>query len=250
MFDRYYHYPASARSASSYDDPAAGDTFADVMATLSPSAWWRLGESSGASAVDEMATQNGVYDGTITYSVAGITTDGDTAIGLDGAGSVEIADNAAWDFGTSDFTCMIGLDLGAWRSADRSQLICRGDGAGIGFYWRLDTTTNRVAIRVGYEEVFSTGIPTLAGTGWHLLGLRCDRSGNAYLNIDGVDEAAVDISGAAAESIERSDALYLGKRVSSGFDDDFLYDATIDEAAVWNGTLLTEADFATLYGAL
>lgn len=50
----------------------------------SPTAYWRLGESSGTAAADEQAAHAGTYVNTPTLGVAGAVDDGNTAITLNG----------------------------------------------------------------------------------------------------------------------------------------------------------------------
>lgn len=60
-------------------------TYASEVAADSPVLWWRLGESSGTTAVDASGNgRDGTYAGSPTLGVSGLITDGNTAVDLDG----------------------------------------------------------------------------------------------------------------------------------------------------------------------
>ena len=59
--------------------------YADVVNSLNPVAYWRLGESSGTVAVDETGNYNGTYVGSPTLGVDGLLLgDTNTAVSFDG----------------------------------------------------------------------------------------------------------------------------------------------------------------------
>jgi concanavalin A-like lectin/glucanase superfamily protein len=59
---------------------------APIVRWDNPVAFWRLGEASGSTAVDNVGGHDGTYNGTLTYGVAGaLAGDPDTAIEFDGA---------------------------------------------------------------------------------------------------------------------------------------------------------------------
>ena len=66
-------------------------TYADAVNALGPHGYWRLGESSGTTAINEVGSptgENGVYQNSPTLGVAGIPGGGgDTAADFDGASS-------------------------------------------------------------------------------------------------------------------------------------------------------------------
>jgi hypothetical protein len=69
-----------------------------------PVGYWRLGETSGSTAVDVKGAANGTYEGGAALGVPGRTDDGDTAAGFDGVDdAVGLPD--AFDFaGNAPFT--------------------------------------------------------------------------------------------------------------------------------------------------
>ena len=67
---------------------AAEEGYKDTVLADSPVYYWRLGESSGTTAVDYQGNQDATYSGSgITYSKNGIAgvTDGDTGVETDGS---------------------------------------------------------------------------------------------------------------------------------------------------------------------
>lgn len=65
------------------------DSYRDTIVAQKPLAYWRLGESSGTTAVDEMGNFDGTYEGSPTLGAAGaIDGDSDTAVTFDGSDDV------------------------------------------------------------------------------------------------------------------------------------------------------------------
>ncbi len=73
-----------------------GQTYAQVIGSMSPVAYWRLGETSGTSAADSAGSTTGTYAGGFTLGVAGLLT-GDTnrAVQLNGTTGQVTVPNAA-----------------------------------------------------------------------------------------------------------------------------------------------------------
>ena len=66
--------------------PAISPPYETVVLADNPVAYWRLGESVGPTAVDEIGPFNGTYIGSPTLGVAGLLTgDADTAVDFDGS---------------------------------------------------------------------------------------------------------------------------------------------------------------------
>lgn len=88
-----YGYDGSGRLSWVWDRSATASAptgYATRVAAGSPAAYWRLGESSGASAADASGNGNtGTYTGTVTLGASGaITGDSNTAVSVAGAGYV------------------------------------------------------------------------------------------------------------------------------------------------------------------
>jgi glucose/arabinose dehydrogenase len=82
-------------------------TYRSTIVADAPVAYWRLGETSGTNANDEVGSNDGTYVGTPTLGVAGaIASDADTAIRLNGTTqNIAVADSAPFRFaGTAPFS--------------------------------------------------------------------------------------------------------------------------------------------------
>ena len=93
LFDYYHAIPA----------PSAVLTYAQTLIAMAPTAYWRLGESSGNAADSSGNGYTLTAGGSPTYSAAGWANGGDTAITFD----VDwfTASDAAWmDIGTGDWS--------------------------------------------------------------------------------------------------------------------------------------------------
>lgn len=55
--------------------PLKPQTYADLVLSLKPVAYWRLNETSGTTIVDTMGVQNGTYVGPIEFGVEAIVSD-------------------------------------------------------------------------------------------------------------------------------------------------------------------------------
>jgi len=72
-------------------------SYVDTINADNPIAWWRLGETSGTTAVDEKGLADGTYTGTYTLGVSGAISDGNKAFSMEGAGYMVAPDRAGWD---------------------------------------------------------------------------------------------------------------------------------------------------------
>lgn len=239
--DPYYYFRAPVRS-----------TWTEVVTSLSPTAWWRLGEASGTVAVDEIGAVNGTYTNSPTLGVAGMTPDGDTAVTFSSASTqyVSVPDNAIWDLGTADFSFVVGFSCSSWP-ATRQYLLLRGNGAGTGdwgFYPYEGTTDDFRLVIVNTQYTFNDTLASYAGSGFHLLGVSVDRTANATLYIDGVSYDTVDIS------VQSTTSLSSGTRVfgiaANAHDVANSLNGTVDEVILFGGTLLTAEQHADLAAAL
>jgi hypothetical protein len=131
--------PAAANAPFSLADRGPATVYQDLLNGLVPLSWWRLGESTGTTAVDEMLNRDGTYVGSPTLSVAGpMTTDPDTAITLNG--SSQWVDVGAYQLaGQTSFT-IAGWGKTSYSGASQviyAERTAAGTGAWVLFY--LDT---------------------------------------------------------------------------------------------------------------
>jgi Concanavalin A-like lectin/glucanases superfamily len=87
-------------------DPAPPLTYPECVLADHPSAYWRLGERSGLTAVDVVGGKNGTISGGVTLGQAGALWDGSTAMAFDGStGQIGVSQTApCFAIGTGPFT--------------------------------------------------------------------------------------------------------------------------------------------------
>jgi len=212
-----------------------------VTVSTAPTGYWRLGELSGTSAVDVMGTQNGQYIGSPTLGVDGATADGDKAVTLNGTSQyVSMADNVAWDVGTSDFSMSLIATITAWPDGTTGHgfLIGRGNAYGAGDYGILldwGETGRIFLVLAGTAYNFNHGL-TLLGTGPHHILITVDRDAVATLYIDGVARGGTqNVSAQSAVNIASSRTFQVG----STHEPWAYLTGTVDEAIFWKGTALS-----------
>ena len=113
----------------------ASDQYSSVVLAKGPVGYWRLGEASGPTAADASGNSyDGTYLGNPTLGQAGaIVNDPDTAVGLNGPGSmdyVEIADTDSHPFSKTSDTA---LTVEAWMRPD--SLTFKGQTSDIYIHW-------------------------------------------------------------------------------------------------------------------
>lgn len=226
-----------------------GDTYAETLIAMAPTAYWRLGESSGNAADSSGNGYTLTAGGTPTYSVSGWPGDGDTAITFDADWFT--ASDAAWmDVGTADFTiawCM--KHAAGWPTAH--ERILGHDGQGNTGQWTVYLRASvddyvRLNLDATADYNFVTSANLLDDGNWHHCVLSVDRSGNGVLYVDGNAEDTVDVSASSSLDLTNTRALWLGARSAVPSEP---YVGSLDEVAFWNGTALSSTEVATLYAA-
>src|SRR5262245_25009712 len=89
-------------------------------------AYWRLGETSGTTAVDVVGGKNGTISGGVTLNQGGALVDGDRALGFDGSTSyIDMGDVNALEFPNGAFT----LELWTKYTSDANSRVLIGKSA-------------------------------------------------------------------------------------------------------------------------
>lgn len=123
-------------------------TYFDNVIADSPIAYWRLGEASGTTAVEEISSRNGTYLSLPTLGVNGlISSDLDTAVSFNGINNqVSIADDNIFSFtnGANDLPFTIEAWVKPTSLADVNPIFAKAlDGT--------VTTVNEYAINIGTD---------------------------------------------------------------------------------------------------
>jgi hypothetical protein len=196
---------------------------ARVMADA-PIAYWRLGETSGTTAVDEKTTVNGTYAGGYSLGIAGpLVNDTNKAVDLNGtSGRVDVPDVPALRLSSK-------VSIEAWVKPDTltgSRWIVN---RGTLYYLYIDAGSTYFGVRApGGTYPYAITTTVTAGPWQHLVGTY--DGANVILYRNGVNVAQT----AAAGTIDAAaHALTLGSFSSAAN----FFDGSIDEVAIYGSAL-------------
>mgnify|MGYP007071586315 CR=1 FL=1 len=224
---------------------SGGKSYYDAVMALEPVGCWALAESTGTTAEDFSATGvDGAYVNTPTLDVAGpLTNDPATGVTFAAASTehVTIADNAAWDFGTGDYSIACWIKR-ADSPTSAEYVLSRPTGTTDGFDMAFPASS-RLRSRLGALNVYSAyGISNGA---WRHVVVSMDRDGNGQYYIDGVASGSpVNISGEAARDLTSADIIYVA--VSDGTN--YPLDGSMCQLALFDKALSSD-EVAALYSA-
>ncbi|MGB7343264.1 MAG: LamG-like jellyroll fold domain-containing protein, partial [Pirellulaceae bacterium] len=211
------------------DDPAG--TATNLAADPDTVGFWRFGESSGTTAVDESGSNNGTYNN-VTLGATGVTG-GNTAADFNGT-------NSYVDLGNLDVAGS-GITMAAWINVDNfgggdGRIFGKSDGVfSPDHTWMLSTydegADNYLRFRLsagGYTETLIANTATSMATGqWYHVAATYDAATGdmaLYLNGEQVDFARHTVGGAVDQDPSRN--VWIGGNPSGG---NYL-DGRIDEA--------------------
>lgn len=238
--------------------------YADCLSDFGPSAWWRLGEASGAvTALDATGGGlDGTYNGLATGSlgIAGaIASDPDTALDLSGHSDwVEFGDIR--DLGSGNISISLWLKTSeTWGYVLGKSDPRTTDGRfGVGLSGARTTTANPAGVAFFLDagtppDTFYESTSTVADGAWHNVVFTFDRLGDATTYVDGVADGSWTTAGYAGVSFDTDSALVFGLlqaeyATTSDTDDGHPYNGALDEVAFFD-RVLTADDVALLYGA-
>lgn len=196
-----------------------------------PRAYWRLGESSGATAADETGTAAGTYSGGTQLGAPGaLLSDTNTSVRLDGVNDIVTMGDPAdgsLDFGTSDFS--VEAWLRTTVNGERAVVSKRSSGA----YWQFTVTDDaghvgeiRANVSDGAVSRQVYGPPLRVDDGnWHHVVVTFDRDSGITVYVDGVSRST---AGATTGSVSNTAALMIGKASSYGY-----FQGDLDEVAAY-----------------
>ncbi len=221
---------AGAESPRS-DSVVVDSSYRALVMAASPRAYWRVGESSGTTAVDEVGASNGTYAGGYTLGAGGaLANDSNTAVDLNGASGRISAPSVP----ALDLTSQVSIE--AWVNPDSLSGTRWIVNKGTVYYLYISNGTTYFGIHQGgYMFLTTTAVTT--GAWQHLVGTY---DGSALvLYRDGVVVAQAPVTGAISST---PTAVFIGAASAAGS----FFDGRIDEVAVY-GTALTPAQALAHY---
>jgi len=224
---------AVGRAAPTYP---AGSYPAAVVAD-GATAYWRLNDSSGTTAVDVIGGNNGTISGGVTLGQAGALADGDKAMSFDGTTSfIAVPDTAILNFAGS-FT------LEAWIktvSTGRVPIVGKESSVtGFGYQLEFGTSPGLLAMHTGVAWVYTPPVNLNDGLWHHVVGLWNGTVVKIY--VDGIEKASSAPAGGV--NLSNTVALEIGRFYGS------IYAAgSLDDVAIYP-TALTPTQIAAHYAA-
>ena len=201
-----------------------------------PTAYWRLGETSGTTAADQQASSPGTYKGSYTLGQAGaLSGDTDKSINVGpGTGYVTVPDSAKVDFGDGPFT----IEFWAKRAGTGSgYVINKGNGSYGVFFSGSDK-------KIHFEKVNAQVTAQESGTtdqAWHYWAIvQGGGSTNAIIYKDGVN---VTVLNNTSTFVDTTGPLEIGRETGST-----PFSGGLDEFALYNKAL-TAAQVSAHYAA-
>src|SRR5262245_6189456 len=222
--------------AAHYSARYGAGTYPERVAADGASAYWRLGETAGTTAVDSIAGNNGTISGGVTLNQAGALTDGNGAMAFDGV-SGRIAGTTALSL-PNDWT--LELWFRSTGAAGRQYPLFENDWQNQGMFTGIDSDSKirffaTVGGPVSTARVVNDGV-------WHYLIVRYQRaSPSLQILIDGV----LDGQGTPTLSATFGTNPKIEIGFVSGVD---AYFGVIDDVAIYP-TALTPTQIAAHYAA-
>jgi Concanavalin A-like lectin/glucanases superfamily len=239
-------FPPMIINPYSFSAPTGASYYDEVIAD-NPDGYWRLGESSGTTAVDEIGANNGTYINSPTLGDAGaIGGDSDTAITFAGTGNQGVNCGSVANYTTSDFTIEFWINAVSFASTANAVVcvvIFRGQYQQTGYYVGIGTDGS-VGLNTNQSgAIQSTG--TAAGavsvlTWNHIVITR--QGSTVLIYVNGVDVTSS--AGTHTNPDSSPDQFVIGDYNANGWTPN----ATMDEVAIYS-TALSAARVAAHYNA-
>lgn len=221
---------------------ARGD-YAAIVNGHAPVAYWRLGESLGAVAVDQTGLHSGAYQNAVSLGQPGALADeSDTAADFAG-GAEDRVQVAAFDVSGS------ALTMTAWFNADAFgdiRFVSKASGtAESDHYWMLGLNSSsqlKVRIRAGGSTTsYEPSVSGLAPGAWHFIAATYDGT-TIRVYLDGDEVGTTSKSG----SLDSGAIASIGLANQPSGAGDRAFDGRLDEIAVFDKALTT-AEIEELY---
>jgi hypothetical protein len=206
-----------------------------------PRAYWRLGETSGSTAANEVTSgATGAYQGGVDLNVTGaLVGDTNRAARFDGSNEqVSMGDpgTGSLDFGTGDFS------LEAWIKTTvngERTIMAKRAASGSAPYWQVTVSNdsgNTGYVRANVFDGSNTRVaygPTIRvdNGAWHHVVVVFDRDSGITVYVDGTSRAT---AGAFPGSVSNTSAFLVGKSGNASFG---YFAGDLDEVALYPSAL-------------
>jgi hypothetical protein len=230
-----------ASTSSSANSFQARDGYYSTVISLSPQSYWRLGEASGASAVDTQGLLNGTYSGVTSYgTTAPLSHDSDTAVTCtSGTTCFTTADNAAFH-NTGAQSIALWLKPSVAPQASNARVFAKYDGTNITYFVAYNGTSGQMRYIVDVNSrVTAISTTLLTNTNaWYFIAGTWDGS-TARIYINGAQEGTAGGTG----PVKQNAVGFTGMATTAGTPG---AKGSLDDVAVWN-RVLTPTEISTLY---
>ena len=202
-------------------------------------AYWRLGEPSGTTAVDLIGGMNGTVSGSVALGAPGVTTDGDKAMTFPGTGHVTIPNGpyAAWGTGPASMECWLKGTLGnAATMYIVDNKVASTVNPGMDIYGDINSLF--VAVGNGTATAYVNAPITHRDNKWHHVVGVLERGATDFLRIyvDGVLQNTTTMP-AAGWNISSPSVCAIGTYAGDAATSNNHYKGLIDEVAIYSRAL-------------
>lgn len=204
----------------------------------SPVAYWRLGEASGTTAADEMATYAGTYVGSPTLGVGGVIPVNTAATFNGSTQYVNMGD--VFDMGTSDLTATLWFKntTSAATQSFAGKQIAAVANYRYGFRYAAGGKISAFMQGDGGSDVFPTGTTSANDGNWHHYAAVFDRDANLSVYLDGVLEASASIAAWNGKNFQSTFPFRIGCVVAAdGTSPAGAFNGSIDEVSIFMSAL-------------
>lgn len=206
-------------------------SYRDLIVSHAPVAYWRLGEASGTTAVDEMGAYNGTYTGGYTLAQAGaLTGDANTAVAFNGTTSYVVTTSNLYNMGirrAATLECWVRLSLDS--TSGINELISDWNSVGVSLRAYNTGSIEAFVYPNNYRATSATGVLT-ANANTHVVAVLDTTTLKLYRN--GAEVKSVALGGDIGSS---ASPLRIGMRADANLST--AAKGVIDEPAVYSRAL-------------